>query len=79
MVSVAEVHAYRDEPATALAWLERIEFGTDCSEGHVLWSAYYSPFLALLGDDRAWMEVRSSVFEIMQGCRLGLHLDADST
>lgn len=76
MLSVAEAHAYREEPAMALAWLDRIEFATDCSEDSVLWSTYYSPFLALLGEDLAWVALRSSVFEIMQGCRLGLELDA---
>jgi TolB-like protein/DNA-binding winged helix-turn-helix (wHTH) protein len=75
---VAEVHAYREEPNQALAWLNRIELRGDCGEDPLWRSIYYSPFLARLGDDPSWAKYRSAAFELMQGCLLGLDLESVS-
>jgi TolB-like protein/DNA-binding winged helix-turn-helix (wHTH) protein len=77
-LQVAEVHAYREEPDQALAWLKRIELNGDCGEVPLWQSIYYSPFLARLGDEPAWAKHRSAAFELMQGCRLGLDLERAS-
>jgi TolB-like protein/DNA-binding winged helix-turn-helix (wHTH) protein/tetratricopeptide (TPR) repeat protein len=74
-VQVAEVHAYREEPEQALAWLNRIELRGDCGEDPLWRSIYYSPFLARLGDEPSWAKYRSAAFELMQGCLLGLDLE----
>lgn len=79
MFFVAEVHAYRQDSAQALAWLNRIEVGPDCSRNFLPMSIYYSPFLAMLGDTAAWEAYRSRVYAYMQGCRTGLDLEPDPT
>jgi len=73
---VAEILAYQGQHTKVFDWLEKISFGTHCSDLTLADYIYYSPFLSRLEGNPAWEEYRSDVLDFKKGCAFGLVTDS---
>lgn len=73
-IYAAEVLAFRGDKEEAMARLGKIEFSTDCSDGFLTETAYYSPFLRKLEGMPEWEDFKDGALDVMKGCLLGLDI-----
>ncbi|MEJ2605017.1 MAG: tetratricopeptide repeat protein [Gammaproteobacteria bacterium] len=71
LLAVAEVHAYRGDPAQSVAWLQRLAPRLECGGEVMPRTAFYSPFIAGLkpASSTALREWRRDAARRMAECR----------
>jgi hypothetical protein len=67
-LAVAEVYAYRREVEQALAWLAKLMPNVQCRSAPCMQDVFYSPFLAVLGEETRWQAWRLMARQEMAHC-----------